>query len=69
MKSPGYDEIIVKYSISATSKGFSVHHYPIVFFETMGLPAILELKIIRITFIKMDIVPFTYKLASLKLSR
>ena len=29
----GYDEIIVNYFISATSKGFSVFHYPIAFFK------------------------------------
>jgi len=37
VKSPGYDEIIVKYSISATSKGFSVHHYPIAFYIENGI--------------------------------
>ena len=29
--SPGYNEIIVNLFISATSKGFSVYHYPIAF--------------------------------------
>ena len=32
-----YDEIIVKLFLSATSKGFSVYHYPIAFFQAHGI--------------------------------